>query len=127
MNLIKKKTETYLNCLRKKDFKITIQRKMVIEVFLQAVPHISVEELYERLKEKNLNIGLATVYRTLKILCDSGLAGKIRLKDGITRYEPIFNIKHHDHLICLKCGRLFETVNPEIQELQTKVGSNEWL
>lgn len=121
LGLTVKEAEVFINCLREKDLKLTVQRKMVIDAFLQAIPHISAEELYDRLKNNNKTIGLTTVYRTLKLLRDCGLADVIRLSDGIIRYEPVFGLKQHDHLICLQCGRMIEAVNPEIEEIQQRL------
>lgn len=121
LGLTAKEVDLFVNCLKKKDLKLTAQRKMILNAFLNSIPHISAEELHDRLKHNNRTIGLATVYRTLKLLSECGLAGEIRLEDGITRYEPVFGHQHHDHLICLECGRIIEVIEPEIEELQQKL------
>lgn len=116
-----KEIDIFTNYLNDKGQKLTSQRKTILNVFLNSAHHISAEELYDMLKQDNPAIGLATVYRTLKLLCECGLAIEIRLSDGITRYEHLFNHEHHDHLICLQCGKIIEVVEPGIEELQQKL------
>jgi Fur family ferric uptake transcriptional regulator len=72
-----------------------------------------------RVRKKNPNVGYATVYRTLRLLVDSGLANPRQFDEGQTRYEPAG--AHHDHLICVKCSLILEFENDEIEELQEKM------
>ncbi|MCL6591582.1 MAG: transcriptional repressor [Firmicutes bacterium] len=110
-----------IECLKKKELKITDQRKVILRVFLKSAHHVSAEELHDQLKHENQTIGLATVYRTLKLLCDCGLASELRLSDGIVRYEHLFGHEHHDHLCCLQCDKIIEVIDPEIEELQQRL------
>ena len=73
------------------------------------------------MKKRLPEIGIATVYRTLKLLKESGLCKEIRLDDGVTRYEHLYKHDHHDHLICSECGDLIEVLDPEIETLQKKL------
>ncbi len=107
--------------LKKKELKLTDQRKLILDEFLNTETHFTAEEMYDKLKQKNPNIGLTTVYRTLKIFCESGLANELKLADGISRYEHLFGHKHHDHLICIECGKLIEVMEPEIEKLQNRL------
>lgn len=107
------------NYLHARDQRLTGQRKLILDVFLHADSHQTIEELHKRTKEINPNIGMATVYRTIKILCECGLVSGFKHTDGAFRYE--FGHEYHEHLICIKCGRLVEVMNPEIKELQNKV------
>jgi Fur family transcriptional regulator, ferric uptake regulator len=90
-------------------------------VFVDAGQHLSAEELYVRVKKNHPGIGYATVYRTLKLLADAGLADERRFEDGFTRYEYKSPNSHHDHLICTKCGAIIEFENERIEELQQDV------
>ncbi|MGE4504508.1 MAG: transcriptional repressor, partial [Desulfovibrionaceae bacterium] len=85
---------------------------------LKVSGHVSSEELYERVKRTDPSIGQATVYRTLKLLEDSGLAEAVDFGDGVARYEPHTEGGHHDHLICEQCGKNVELMDPEIERLQ---------
>jgi Fur family ferric uptake transcriptional regulator len=97
------------------------QRKDILLTFLKTEKHLTADELYRLVKKRNPSIGTATVYRTLKLLRESGLCREFRLDDGTTRYEHLYNHKHHDHLICSICGSLVEVLDPEIEKLQDKL------
>ncbi len=101
--------------------KSTSQRDAILRVFVSAGRHVSAEELYGRVKKSNPGIGYATVYRTLKLLADAGLAEERRFEDGFTRYEYRASDGHHDHLICTRCGAIIEFENSRIEELQIDV------
>ncbi|MCL6589295.1 MAG: transcriptional repressor [Firmicutes bacterium] len=116
-----KEAEVLENYLREKNLKITGQRKLILDAFLNNEEHISAEELYDRLKKDYPRIGLATIYRTLKLLSECGLANEIHFSEGVTRYEHLFGHEHHDHLICLNCGKYIEVLDPEIEELQSRL------
>jgi Fur family transcriptional regulator, ferric uptake regulator len=99
----------------------TSQRDTILGVFVDAGRHVSAEELYARVKKAHQGIGYATVYRTLKLLADAGLAEERRFEDGFTRYEYRATDGHHDHLICTRCGRIIEFENERIEQLQQDV------
>ena len=71
-------------------------------------------------RKKNPAVGYATIYRTLRLLCQSGLCRELKFEDGTTRYEHLYGHEHHDHLICIRCGRFVEVVDLEIEERQKK-------
>lgn len=95
-------------------------RATVISAFLVCGRHVSAEELVTELRASGNPIGLATVYRTLKLLVGMGFAREVRLGDRFVRYES-GACAHHDHLVCTGCGKIFEFENPEIERLQEKV------
>jgi Fur family ferric uptake transcriptional regulator len=97
------------------------RRDLVVETFLAAGDHATVEELTARVRARDAAVGQATVYRTLKLLQECGVAAARRFDDGLTRYEPIVERSHHDHLICTTCGAIVEFENPEIEHLQLEV------
>jgi Fur family ferric uptake transcriptional regulator len=97
--------------------KLTRQRTTIAERFLAAEGHLSAEELYHVLAGEGQRVGLATVYRTLKMLVDAGLAQERHFPDGAARYETVFGEPQHDHLVCVKCGRIMEIENPLIEPL----------
>jgi len=110
--------EQFFNYLSREKLKFTSQRTLIFDVFWSVEEHISPEELYRLVKEKDPSIGQATVYRTLKLLSDSKIAREVDFGDGVTRYEPYFGQSHHDHLICKKCGKSVEVVDEKIEKLQ---------
>jgi Fur family ferric uptake transcriptional regulator len=101
--------------------KSTRQRERILAVFVSAGRHLSAEELYLLIRKSDKGIGYATVYRTLKLLSEAGLAHERRFEDGITRFEYDATEGHHDHLICTRCGRIIEFENEQIEELQRAV------
>ncbi|NLW46837.1 MAG: transcriptional repressor [Firmicutes bacterium] len=113
--------QVLIEYLRQKDLKYTEQRRIILESFLKTETHFTVDDLYAGVKEVNQSIGYTTIYRTLKLFVECGLASEMKFKDGITRYEHRFGHEHHDHLICVRCGQLIEVVEPEIEELQEKL------
>lgn len=123
-NLVKEKSreyEVFGKYLKEKDLKLTAQRELILDVFLAHRGHISAEELYQKSKEKQSNVGFATVYRTLKHMTQCGLARELDFGDGRIQYEPDLDRKHHDHMICTSCGIYIEFLNPQIEELQEQV------
>ena len=107
--------------LKKQGFKSTAQRDDIARVFFDARRHISVEELYREVKRINPRIGYATVYRTMKLLKDNGLASESHFHDGEARYESALEARHHDHLICETCGKIDEFSENRIETLQSDV------
>jgi Fur family ferric uptake transcriptional regulator len=102
--------------------KSTSQRDAILKVFVDAGRHLSAEELYALIKRTQPGIGYATVYRTLKLLAEAGIAEERRFEDGFTRYEyRASDSGHHDHLICTRCGEIFEFENERIEALQDDV------
>lgn len=96
----------------------TSQRRTVTDTFFDSGDHLSIEELLTLVRESDPKIGYATVYRTLKMLKEGGLAYERHFGDGVARYEVAIEDDHHDHLICLDCDAVYEFENEEIERLQ---------
>lgn len=107
--------------LHTKGLKSTRQREVVAESFLAATDHVSADELYRDISTQHPGIGYATVYRTLKLLKEAGLAAERHFGEGFARFEPLEPGQHHDHLICTGCGTIVEFENPDIESLQDRV------
>lgn len=107
--------------MAEKGLKSTQQREIILEEFLRDGSHCSTEELYLRLRSKHPRLGYATVYRTLKLFAECGIAEERHFGDGQTRYESSDSDEHHDHLICTVCGSIVEFEDPRIEELQMQV------
>ena len=97
------------------------QREEVLRTLWQSEKHLSAEELYNEVKE---NIGIATVYRSLNLFTECGLCNEIYFNNETTRYEISYGKKHHDHLICEKCGKYIEVRNDKIEEIQEKIAKD---
>ncbi len=111
--------ETLTRYLEQHRLKHTKQRDLILGLFLEAEGHITSEELYQRVRNLHSNIGYTTVYRTLKLLCSAGLAQEHHFDDGVTRYE--IEHAHHDHLVCLCCGKIIEFECEEIETAQSRI------
>jgi Fur family ferric uptake transcriptional regulator len=107
--------------MAKKGLRSTDQRRLIVETFFLAENHVSIEELLAQVRAKDARVGYATVYRTLKLLTECGVANERRFGDGLTRYELADDTTHHDHLICLECGDIVEFEEPRVEALQEKV------
>lgn len=106
-----------------KGLRSTRQRDIILDFFLATHQHISVEELYLKIKSAHPGIGSATVYRTLKLFVEAGLAREILLHDGQTRYEHVVEGEHHDHLVCTGCNAVIEFENETIEKLQDEIAT----
>lgn len=101
----------------------TEQRRVVTEQFFASDGHLSIEDLLDKVRVEEPRIGYATVYRTLKLLKDCGLAFERHFGDGVSRYEVAWEDEHHDHLICLECEKIIEFEDEGIEVLQREVAS----
>lgn len=107
--------------MREQGLKSTRQRQVILETFLEVEGHVAVDELLASVQAHMPGVGYATVYRTLKMFVEAGVAHERRFGDGQARYEPVRTDDHHDHLICVDCGHIFEFEDPLIEERQALV------
>ena len=108
--------------MERKGLRSTAQRRLVSDTFFRARGHLSIDDMLALVRKRDPKVGYATVYRTLKLLLDSGLASSRQFDDGQTRYEVAG--AHHDHLICVKCGLILEFENDEIERLQEEMAKS---
>ena len=110
--------------LYERGYKMTPQRKQILQIFVEHPEHLSAEDVYGILREQDSEIGLATVYRALDLLSELGILVKIDFGDGCARYElntadP--NIHHHHHLICVKCKKVIEFEDDLLDNLEATI------
>jgi Fur family ferric uptake transcriptional regulator len=115
--------EVFLNHIHKAGLKRTAQRDLILDVFLRTQEHLSSEDLYRLVQKEDPNIGQTTVYRTLKLLTEAGLAREVRFGDGLTHYEHNYKQEHHDHMICTECGKIIEFFSAELEALQDEMAA----
>ncbi len=112
--------------MRSRGLKVTRQRDQILESFLKIGKHVGVEDLLHAVRKHTPSIGNATVYRTMKLFVDAGIAEERRFSTGVTLYEPRDGDEHHhDHLICTSCEQIFEFENEEIEQLQEEVAASQ--
>ena len=112
-----------IETLQKKGYRLTPQRIMVVDALHSVEAHISAEEIFAKLKEKYPYANISTVYRTLELLKELGLAAEIEIGDGIARYHAREHSRHH-HLICNKCGKTTELPEADLQPLAASLIKN---
>jgi len=111
---------TLARYLEDNQLKHTKQREAILDVFLEVTGHITSEDLFQRVREEHPQIGHTTVYRTMKLLCEAGLAHEHNF-DGTTRYEIAH--EHHDHLVCTRCGKIIEFECAMIETAQEEIAA----
>ncbi|MBI4764954.1 MAG: transcriptional repressor [Deltaproteobacteria bacterium] len=109
------------NIVKSRGLRQSGQRDLVMETFFKQKGHISAEELLSQVRIKDKRVGLTTIYRTLKLLTQCGLAVERKFNRQESTFEPARRGQHHDHLICLSCGRISEFENKSIETLQEDV------
>src|SRR6516164_10139453 len=110
------------NHLRRVGLKHTEQRDAILRTFLDTRDHLSTDELFRLVKKRDGKIGFTTVYRTLKLLAECGLASMVPFPDGMARYEHQFNRRSHHHMVCTECGASVEFFSPEVSKLEEEIG-----
>lgn len=104
--------------LRRAGLKVTLPRLKILEILAnEGNRHLSAEDLYKRLIESNEDIGLATVYRVLTQFEAAGLVSRHHFEGGMAVFE-LNRGDHHDHVVCMDCGRVEEFNDPGIEERQ---------
>ncbi len=104
--------------LRQKGLRQTKQRDEIVKLFLRTERHLSTQELFDIIRKKDKDVGYATVARTIKLLAESGLCRVVDFGDGVQRFEHKYGHEHHDHLICLSCGKFEEIYSPKLEKIQ---------
>lgn len=118
--------EKLKNSLKEKGYKLTPQRRAIVDIIIQNEGnHLTTEELYNLVKKECPEIGLATVYRTVLLLEEMGIVTKLDLNDGCSRYELVHEDENHQHhhLICTKCGKVIEVEGDLLEELEHSIES----
>jgi len=98
----------------------TQQREVILAEFLRLHEHVTIDELCEKVRKIDASIGYATVYRTLKLFTECGIADKRDFGGSSARFESVTG-EHHDHMICTQCGKIIEFHNEDIEQLQEQV------
>lgn len=107
--------------LAERGMRLTAQRRMVVEEVFRRPGHFDAEELYESFRAAGRHVSRATVYRALGHLRECGLVNELLQYRERARYEPVFGQDHHDHMLCVRCGKVIEFRNERIEELQRRI------
>ena len=113
--------DAFRRFLRERSLPVTTQREQVAEALFAAGGHLSVEDVEQQLRGRDLHVGKATIYRTLDLLSQSGMIVQRDFGEGFRRYERVPGHPHHEHLICLRCGTVVEFQNNRLERLKTLI------
>jgi len=113
--------ETFRRYLREHSLPVTTQREVVAEVIFASPGHLSADDVERRLQERGARVGKATVYRTLDLLAQSGMVSQRDFGEGFRRYERAPGRAHHEHLICVRCGKVIEFVNERLERMKALI------
>jgi Fur family transcriptional regulator, ferric uptake regulator len=123
---MKREQEILINFLKQRGLKQTGQREKILEIFLSNVKHLSADELHAIIRKNDPQIGFSTVYRTLRLFTDAGLAREVNFGDGRARFEKALDKGQHGHLICTSCGKTEEfsvsAIEKSIKQVSANVG-----
>jgi len=120
--VIKNAKVIFEDFLLKNNYRKTTERFYVIDELYILEDHIDVDSLYLIMKNKDYSISRATIYNTLDLLVDCGLAVKHQFGDKSALYEQALTYKHHDHLVCNQCSKIKEFSDPKIEEIKDSIG-----
>lgn len=109
---------------RRRGVRWTNQRQVIVETFIGCDDHVTVEELHRRVRVLDATVSAATVYRTINMLVEIGVATKRHFGDGSASFESSLHKHHHDHLVCMSCNKIQEFELQEIEDLQEKVATD---
>jgi Fur family ferric uptake transcriptional regulator len=112
--------DEFKRIIRTLNLKVTSQRMAILKALHEGHRHVTAQELFEKMNKEHPEIGFATVYRFLKTLTDGAFVTEVRMGGLPARYE-LTPKGHHDHLTCVKCGKICEFENKSIESLQEKV------
>ena len=107
--------------LKSEGLRYTDQRQAIWDEIRNSNEHRDAEDIYLKLKERNVKVSRATVYRTIDVLVKNRLVRKMDVGDGRSLYEPRLDNEHHDHMICLDTGDIIEFYNKELEDLQDTI------
>ena len=124
MQTLKEQTEHFSELLKKRGLKLTYERKQIFDEVRHLRDHFDADSLYTRFKKKGLRISRDTVYRTLPLLLESNVIQKSAGSGHRDFFERIGAKGHHDHMICVRCGKIIEFQCEEIEKLQERVAAD---
>jgi Fur family ferric uptake transcriptional regulator len=119
----RRELQIFRKYLERRGLKLTAERRALFDEIFGRHEHLEADELLVRLRAQHKKISRATIYRTLELLVDSGIVGRLRIGEAGYRYERLRAGDHHDHLICTQCGRVIEFFEPRIEALQDEVAA----
>lgn len=127
VNLVNINTDVYKDKLKREGYKLTYQRKVILKTIIEHhSEHLSCDDIFNIVTREDLEIGIATVYRTLQLFEELKIVHRVNFDDGFSRYELIRGREdHHHHLICLGCGKVIEVKLDLVESLEKEIEKRE--
>ena len=116
-----KNKENLTKILKKEGLRYTLQRQSVWDEIKRSEEHRDAENIYQSLRDDNISVSRATVYRTIDVLVKNKMVRKMDVGDGKSLYEPKLDNEHHDHMICVDSGKIIEFFDQELELLQDTI------
>jgi len=113
--------KVFKNFLKERGQKLTKEREAILKEIFSFHGHFEPETLYLQIKQSGLKASRASVYRTLNLLYECGLIDRVRKTEHGTVYECTYGHKHHDHMLCIRCGKVIEFYSEELERLQEEL------
>jgi len=110
--------DAFTDFLRSQGLRLTPEREAIINEVARRKDHFDPEELHYTLKAEGLKVSRASVYRILPLLVEAGILKQAVNTDKHAHYENVFSKKHHDHMLCTRCGKVIEFFSSELEQLQ---------
>jgi Fur family ferric uptake transcriptional regulator len=117
-------TDPFRDYLREHGLPVTAQRLAIADVVLHSASHLSADDVASELERRGVAVGLATVYRTIDLLVQSGLAVESDFGEGFRRFERARDVPHHEHLLCTVCGKVTEFRDERLERMTTLVAES---
>jgi Fur family transcriptional regulator, ferric uptake regulator len=118
---VEREIKRFQEFLQKQGLKLTSERTALVRHIFSTHYHFEADELLFKMKEQNVKISRATVYRTLELLVKSGLVRRVHLGEDHYHYEHVTGNSHHDHLICTTCGNVIEFHDEVLEQRQIEI------
>jgi Fur family ferric uptake transcriptional regulator len=119
--IMKSEMKKFKEYLKSGGLSFTTERRQILEGVFSIDGHFDVDELYDRLRKRRMRISRATIYRSIPLLIESGMIKEALRCQKNVRYEHVFGHEHHDHMVCLRCGKVIEFKEDRIEKLQDEV------
>ena len=119
--MLQAQIERFGNYLRRHQLKFTPERRAVLECALSTDSHFQAEDLLIQMRQQGVHVSKATIYRTLPLLVESGLLREVIVGERHIHYEHTLAHQHHDHLICVNCGKIIEFHEPQVEHIQQQI------
>ncbi len=116
-----KSEEKFKNYIQSRGLKFTPEREAILNQVFESHRHFEAEELLFDMRKNNKRVSKATVYRTLALLVESGLLREVIFGEKHAHYEHVFGNEHHEHLVCVKCGKIIEFSDDKLEKLQDEI------